>query len=89
MGSDVPTPKEFEVNQRVRVKRENPGPNRRVPGYARGMTGVIVKAHGVVPGHGHDHADDWGLLYSVLLDDPSGHSGMERIILDLHISWLE
>ena len=81
--------KEFEVNQRVRVRRESQGTNRRVPEYARGRTGTIVRSHGVVPGHGHDHADDWGPLYSVLLDRSTRSSDGENLCLDIHSSWLE
>ena len=82
--------KDFEVNQRVRVKEDVPGPNRRVPEYARGRTGTVVKKHGVVPNYQHDHADDWGPLYSVILDDdPLFPSKKGKIIIDVHRSWLE
>lgn len=80
--------KEFTVGQRVRIKREGGGTNRRVPEYARGGTGTIVRSHGVVTGNRHDHAEEWGPLYSVLLDPATGSSG-ERLFLDIHAPWLE
>jgi hypothetical protein len=73
----------------VRVKTESPAPNRRVPGYARGRTGTIVEAHGVVPNYQRDHQDDWGPLYSVRLDAASGEGSNIRVVLDVHESWLE
>jgi len=79
----------FVINQRVRVKTENPGPNRRVPDYVRGKLGVIVSVHGTVPNSSHDHSEDWGPLYSVLFatQAPKSHS-KEKIIVDIHESWL-
>src|SRR5213593_3604049 len=56
----------FVVSQRVRVKTENLGPNRRVPDYVRGRLGVVFRVHGAVPDYSHDHSEDWGPLYSVL-----------------------
>lgn len=80
----------FIVNQRVRIKRENPGPNRRVPRYARGKTGVIVVVHGTLSNYTHDHADDWGPLYSVVLDQDSTDGFQQNtIIVDVHEPWLE
>jgi hypothetical protein len=80
--------KEFEVNQRVRIRVEGGGTNRRVPEYARGMKGTIVRSHGIVPGYAHDHTDDWGPLYSVLLDRSANDSDAVKILLDIHGSWL-
>jgi hypothetical protein len=80
--------KEFTIGQRVRIKRESGGTNRRVPEYARGGTGTIVRSYGVVTGNRHDHAEEWGPLYSVLLDPAPGSSG-ERLFLDIHAPWLE
>jgi len=82
--------KEFTPGQRVRIKREGSGgtTNRRVPEYARGVTGTIVRSHGMVTGNRHDHAEEWGPLYSVLLDPSPGSSG-ERVSLDVHAPWLE
>ena len=79
----------FVINQRVRVKIENPDPNRRVPGYVRGKLGVIVSVHGTVPNYSHDHSEDWGPLYSVLFgaQAPDSHS-REKIIVDIHEPWL-
>ena len=80
----------FIANQRVRIKRENPGPNRRVPQYARDKTGVIIVVHGVLSNYTHDHADDWGPLYSIVLDQDSPHGPQEnKIIVDVHEPWLE
>lgn len=76
----------FQVNQTVRVKTEKLGPNKRVPDYIRGRTGVVVKAHGEVPNHEHDHPDNWGPLYSVMFDSGSER---EKIVVDLHGPWLE
>jgi len=79
----------FVMNQRVRVKIENPGPNRRVPDYVRGKLGVIVNAHGIVPDYSHDHSEDWGPLYSVLFGAQAPDSrSKEKIIVDIHESWL-
>ncbi len=80
----------FVVGQRVRVKTENPGPNRRVPDYFRGRLGVVFRVHGAVPDYSHDHSEDWGPLYSVLFgstQDPDRHSN-EKVIVDIHESWL-
>lgn len=84
--------KGFVIDQQVRVKEENPGPNRRVPHYIRGRAGVIVGVHGVLPNYQHDHADDWGPLYSVLFDLAevfSRRSHNEKVIVDIHEPWLE
>ncbi len=82
--------KKFVINQKVRVKIENPGPNRRVPSYARGKVGVIVAVHGTVPNYSHDHSEDWGPLYSVMFGSVRGPVGLsrEKIITDIHESWL-
>jgi len=37
----------FEVSQRVRARNINPTGHTRLPRYARGKTGVIVRDHGV------------------------------------------
>jgi hypothetical protein len=81
--------KAFSIGQKVRIKTESQGPNRRVPGYARGRTGIIVEAHGVVPDYQRDHRDDWGPLYSVHLDPTSVERSNVRVVLDVHESWLE
>ncbi len=79
----------FVINQRVRVKIDNPGPNRRVPDYARGKLGVIANVHGTIPNYSHDHSQDWGPLYSVLFDAQAPNSrSKEKIIVDIHESWL-
>ena len=79
----------FVIDQRVRVKIENPGPNRRVPDYARGKLGVIVSVHGTVPNCSHDHLEDWGPLYSVLFEPvPPRSNSKEKIIVDIHEPWL-
>ena len=80
----------FVVSQRVRVKTENPGPNQRVPDYARGRLGVVFRVHGSVPNYSHDHSEDWGPLYSVRFAStraPDGRSN-EKVIVDIHESWL-
>ena len=80
----------FIVNQRVSIKRENPGPNRRVPQYARGKKGIILVVHGVLSNSTHDHADDWGPVYSVVLNQDSSDRFQEnKIIVDVHEPWLE
>jgi hypothetical protein len=79
----------FIISQRVRVKVENAGPNRRVPGYVRGKLGVIVTVHGTVPDYSHDHAEDWGPLYSVQFEpETTGNHSREKIIVDIHEPWL-
>jgi hypothetical protein len=81
---------EFGVGQRVRIKKVAvEGTNRRVPEYARGRTGTIVSVHGSVSGHRHDHADDWGPLYTVLLEPGAAGSTGERLFLDVHGPWME
>jgi hypothetical protein len=80
----------FVINQKVRVKTENPGPNKRVPDYVRGKLGVIIGVHGTVPNYSHDHSEDWGPLYSVLFGTsraPDSHS-REKVIVDIHEPWL-
>ena len=80
----------FVASQRVRVKTENPGPNRRVPDYVRGRLGVVFTVHGAVEDYSHDHSEDWGPLYSVLFGStgaPDGQSN-EKVIVDIHESWL-
>lgn len=76
----------FGMNQRVRVRVENPGPNERVPEYIKGRVGLVVGVHGEVANYEHDHADPWGPLYSVLFE---GTSPTEKVIVDLHEPWLE
>jgi len=79
----------FVIGQRVRVKFENVGPNRRVPGYVRGKLGIIVRVHGTVPNYSHDHAEDWGPLYSVQFEsEGTGSHPREKIIVDIHEPWL-
>lgn len=47
-SSDDPTVRPlFKVNQRVRARNINPTGHTRLPRYARGKTGVIVRDHGV------------------------------------------
>lgn len=79
------------MDQRVRVKLNNRGGTRRTPYYVRGKIGRIVKSHGTITGHGHDHAEDWGPLYTLLFDsgDVFGSSENEKIFVDLHDNWLE
>jgi len=79
----------FVVSQRVRVKTENPGPNRRVPDYVRGRLGVVFRVHGAVPDYSHDHSEDWGPLYSVLfVTAQADNNSNEKVIVDIHESWL-
>ena len=79
----------FVISQRVRVKFQNVSPNRRVPGYVRGKLGVIVSVHGTVPNYSHDHAEDWGPLYSVQFEtEGTGGHPREKIIVDIHEPWL-
>jgi hypothetical protein len=78
--------KEFSIGQRVRVRTDYEGPNRRVPAYVKGKIGIVLRVHGEVANYRHDHADDWGALYSVLFD---GSSRGEKLIVDLHQPWLE
>jgi hypothetical protein len=80
--------KEFRVGQKVTIKRKNEGKNRRVPEYAKGGSGTIMVSYGIVTGNKHDHTEEWGPLYSVLLDPAVGSSG-EKLFLDVHASWLE
>lgn len=81
----------FKVRDRVRVKEENDDGNPRVPRYIRGKTGIVLKAHSVVEGYQHDHAENRGPLYSVIFDrgEISGHSSNEKIVVDIHEGWLE
>jgi len=79
----------FVIGQRVRVKFENVGPNRRVPDYVKGKLGVIVSVHGIVPNYSHDHTEDWGPLYSVQFElEGTGSLPREKIIVDIHEPWL-
>jgi len=78
--------KPLAVNQKVRVRTELISPNRRVPSYVRGKIGAIIKVHGIIPDFQHDHADDWGPMYSVLFEVSSRG---EKVSVDLHEPWLE
>src|SRR2546427_11311876 len=76
----------FVVSQRVRVKAENLGPNRRVPDYVRGRLGGGFRAHGAVPDYSHAHSEDWGPLRSALFRStqaPNRHSN-QKVIVDIH-----
>jgi len=44
---DAPADPRFKVGQRVRARNINPTGHTRLPRYARGKTGVIVRDHGV------------------------------------------
>jgi hypothetical protein len=81
----------FSLDQRVKVKMQNNEGTRRTPNYIRGKVGKIIRVHGVVRGHEHDHKDDWGPMYTVLFDsrDVFGFSENEKVLVDLHDSWLE
>ncbi len=81
----------FRVQDRVLVMKESPCATRRTPHYVRGKTGTIIEVHGKVQGHEHDHPDDWGPLYSVIFEtiELFGYPSNEKIVLDLHESWLE
>ncbi len=44
---DVPAAARFEVGQRVRARNVNPAGHSRLPRYARGKAGLVVRDHGV------------------------------------------
>ena len=46
-SEDPSVPPQFQVGQRVRARNINPVSHTRLPKYARGKTGVIVRDHGV------------------------------------------
>jgi hypothetical protein len=75
----------FQVGDRVQVRLEVPGGNPRTPGYLRGRTGTVVRAHGVVD-NPLDHRDPYPPLYTVVFPLPGGH---DETVADLHEEWLE
>jgi len=44
---NVPATPHFKVNQRVRARNINPAGHTRLPRYARGKSGIVVRDHGV------------------------------------------
>lgn len=84
----------FSVNDNVAVKRENPGGTRRTPNYIRGKKGRIIRSHGTIGGHSHDHAEDWGPLYTVIFEHGEVFESVpgrsdDKIAVDIHENWLE
>lgn len=87
----------FRVGQRVRIADRDPGVHHRVPGYAKGATGIIERVCGV---HGRPEALVRGdgepktTLYRVRIEQSSlwqGYDGEPADQLDIEIfeHWLE
>jgi nitrile hydratase subunit beta len=81
---------QFGLNERVRVKVDNPAGNPRTPRYARGQVGTIVAQHGTMD-NPLDHRDVYPPLCTVVLDvrDVSGAASRDQLWVDIHEDWLE
>ncbi len=85
----------FAVGDRVRTKALGSAGHTRLPGYARGRTGVIHACHGahVLPDASARGEERAVPLYSVVFDAaelwPEAGGRRERIFIDLWESYLE
>ena len=81
---------QFGLNQRVRVKLENPAGNPRTPQYARGKVGIVVSQHGTME-NPLDHRDVYPPLCTVVLEVSEVFGGLSRdqLWVDIHEDWLE
>ncbi|HEX7435072.1 MAG TPA: nitrile hydratase subunit beta [Caldimonas sp.] len=65
-------PARFEVGDRVRARAEAVDHHTRLPGYARGRTGIVERIHGVhvfADAHAHGLGEQPQWLYSVAFDE--------------------
>jgi nitrile hydratase len=68
---DVTNPARFEIGDRVRAKNIHPVTHTRLPRYARGHTGAVMRVHGchVFPdANAHGYGEDPQWLYTVAFD---------------------
>jgi nitrile hydratase beta subunit len=86
----------FEVSQRVRARNINPTGHTRLPRYARGKTGVIVRDHGVYlfpDSNAHFQGEKRQHVYSVRFAARelwvAGASPRDSVHLDLWDDYLE
>ena len=86
----------FEVSQRVRARNINPTGHTRLPRYARGKTGVIVRDHGVYllpDSNAHFEGEKRQHVYSVRFAARelwgAGASPRDSVHLDLWDDYLE
>ena len=86
----------FEVSQRVRARNMNPTGHTRLPRYARGKTGVIVRDHGVYllpDSNAHFEGEKRQHVYSVRFAARelwgAGASPRDSVHLDLWDDYLE
>jgi hypothetical protein len=80
----------FAVGDRVRVRSEVDGGNRRTPDYAKGRTGMVTACHGVID-NPLDHHHPYPPLYTIVFRvvDLSGKTSLDLVTADLHEEWLE
>jgi nitrile hydratase beta subunit len=86
----------FEVSQRVRARNINPTGHTRLPRYARGKTGVIVRDHGVylLPDRnahyeGEKRQHDYSVRFAARELWGAGASPRDSVHLDLWDDYLE
>jgi nitrile hydratase len=86
----------FKVGQPVRARNMHPTGHTRLPRYARGKTGIVVRDRGVyvLPDtHADDRGENPGHLYSVRFTARDlwgdGRSSLDSVYLDLWDSYLE
>jgi nitrile hydratase len=93
---DVRSPAHFTVGQRVRARNMHPIGHTRLPRYARGKTGIVVRDRGVYlfpDTHAHDRGENPEHLYSVrfaareLWGDSA--SSRDSVYLDMWDTYLE
>jgi len=92
----VDRPARFTAGDRVRARVMNPKTHTRLPRYARGRTGMVVRVHGahILPdAHAHGRGEDPQWLYSVSfaateLWGADGKAG-DEVLIDLWEPYLE
>ena len=90
----APAPARFAAGDRVRTRNLHPEGHTRIPRYARGRTGEIVKIHGahVFPdSSAHGKGDDPQWLYTVgfTAGELWGKDSRDRVMVDLWEPYLE
>jgi nitrile hydratase len=89
-------PARFAAGDRVRARVMNPKTHTRLPRYARGRTGTVLRVHGahILPdAHAHGRGEDPQWLYSVSFDatelwGADGKAG-DEVLIDLWEPYLE
>jgi nitrile hydratase len=93
---EFPATARFTVDQRVRARNMHPTGHTRLPRYARGKTGTVVRDRGVYlfpDTHAHDRGEDPQHLYSVRFTARelwgTGASPRDSVHLDMWETYLE